>query len=133
MNLVRLRHSKYQIDINTYTQTTSTDGLSTRPKRPAKLSEKCIQNRVQSDQAKLEKLWKSNISAVNKLHYTPGSTEQVKLHTSEVHSCFHLYHSASLRHFWSFWQMFMTLSSRNNMKHCKNYMPVAIMSMFKQQ
>lgn len=67
-----------------------------RPKRSVKPTEKSIQNRLQSDKAKLDKLWRNTTSAVSKLQETPDSLDQLKSHTSEVRSLFHEHHVVSL-------------------------------------
>lgn len=69
---------------------------SERPKRSAKPSEKHIKNRLQSDEAKLDKLWRNTTNALAKLHETPDSADQIKSHTSEVRSLLHQYRTVSL-------------------------------------
>ena len=98
-----------------------TDDVSTRPKRSAKPSEKCIQNRTQSDRTKLEKLWRNTSNAVNKLQKTPDSVEQIKTHTSEVRSCFHQYDAASL-------SLLEFLATFNDSEHQKEYETVQKLS-----
>ena len=72
------------------------NGLSARPKRSIKPTEKTIENKRQSDHAKLEKLWRNTSNAITKLQKTPDSIDELKSHTSEVRSAFHEYHAVSL-------------------------------------
>ncbi len=72
------------------------NGLSARPKRSIKPTEKTIENKRQSDHAKLEKLWRNTSNAITKSQKTPDSIDELKSHTSEVRSAFHEYHAVSL-------------------------------------
>ena len=78
------------------TSITSNNGPSARPKRAPKPTEKSIENRLQSDDIKLDKLWRNTTIAVTKLRETPDSVRQIKSHTSEVRSLLHEYRAVSL-------------------------------------
>ena len=62
----------------------------------SKPSQKHIENKLQFDEAKLDKLWRNTTNAVTKLHETPDSLHQIKSHTSEVRSLFRQYRTISL-------------------------------------
>jgi hypothetical protein len=78
------------------TLSVSTNDPFSRPKRSVKPTEKSIENRVQPNHSKLDKLWRNTSTAVGKLQETPDSLDQIKSHTSEVRSLFHEYHVVSL-------------------------------------
>ena len=67
-----------------------------RPKRTIKPTGKFIENRIQSDKNKLDKLWRNIVQFVSKLQNTPDSLDQIKYHTSEVRSQFHEYQTVTL-------------------------------------
>ena len=96
------------------TLSVSTNDPSSRPKRSVKPTEKSIENRVQSDHSKLDKLWRNTSTAVGKLKETPDSLHQIKSHTSEVRSLFNEYHTVSL-------SLLEFLANLSDPKHQKEY------------
>ena len=64
---------------------------TTRPKRILKPSVKLIENRLQADTLKLEKLWESTVNAISRLQGTPDSIEALRKAVGDVRSIFSEY------------------------------------------
>ena len=62
-----------------------------RPKRTCKPSAKSIENRIQSDKTKLEKLWEKVMKSVSQLHDAPNSVNVISEAISQVRSNFNIY------------------------------------------
>ena len=64
---------------------------STRQKRVSKQSTKLIDNRLQCDTIKLEKIWEKAALAISTLQGTPDSIEALRKAVGELHSTFSEY------------------------------------------
>ena len=70
---------------------TQENGNTRRPKRTCKPSAKSIENRIQSDKTKLEKLWEKVMKSVSQLHDAPNSVNVISEAISQVRSNFNIY------------------------------------------
>lgn len=64
---------------------------TTRPKRILKPSAKLIENKLQADTLKLEKLWESTVKAISRLQGTSDSIEALRKAVGDVRSIFSEY------------------------------------------
>ena len=62
-----------------------------RPKRTCKPSAKSIENRIQSDKTKLEKLWEKVMKSISQLHDASNSVNVISEAISQVRSNFNIY------------------------------------------
>lgn len=83
-------------NIEVVTDATLDELEAERPKRKAKPSMKSIDNRIQSDEAKLVKLWAKVQKVISELQDAPNSVDQICWTISQVRSNFNVYHEAWL-------------------------------------
>ena len=62
-----------------------------RPKRKTKPSTKSIENRIQSDKAKLDRLWEKVQKCISQLQDAPNSVDEIRQAISQVRSNFNIY------------------------------------------
>ena len=110
------------IEATENTSITSNNGPSARSKRAPKPSEKFIENRLQSDEVKLYKLWRNITNAATKLCETPDSVCKIKSHTSEVRYLLYEYRAISL----SLLEILGGLSTRVNTKQRRNLLMIVV-------
>lgn len=75
---------------------TSDKFTAERPKRRAKPSMKSVENRIQSDEGKLTKLWAKVQKTISELQNAPNVVEEICRAISQVRSDFNAYHEAWL-------------------------------------
>ena len=97
---------------------TSDTFTAERPKRRGKPSMKSIENRIQSDEGKLTKLWAKVQRAISELQNAPNVVEEICRAISQVRSDFNAYHEA-----WLSFADFLTniLAHRNASKSSKEW------------
>ncbi len=69
------------------------DETAERPKRNARPSTKSIENRIQSDEDKLERLWEKVLKATSHLQDVPNSVDEISTAISQVRLNFNSYQS----------------------------------------
>ena len=69
------------------------DETAERPKRNARPSTKSIENRIQSDEDKLERLWEKVLKATSHLQDVPNSVDEISTAISQVRLNFSSYQS----------------------------------------
>ena len=79
---------------NTVVEDNTKHSESTQAKRLSKPTAKLIENRLQSDSLKLEKIWERTSQAISKLKETPDSVEALRKAVGDLRSSFSDYELA---------------------------------------